>query len=114
MSTNLYIEYDASKALTYKLTSGSGEFVRSNLNVLSINLSSPAVLSLGYNTETVITNEQGATTGDNVQPLNTADKASGKADGGLAQTGDVAGIAAVGAVLCAAGVVAFARKRMQH
>lgn len=114
MSTNLYIEYDASKALTYKLTSGSGEFVRSNPNVLSINLSSPAVLSLGYNTETVITNEQGATTGDNVQPLNTADKASDKADGGLAQTGDVAGIAAVGAVLCAAGVAAFARKRMQH
>lgn len=61
MSTNLYIEYDASKALTYKLTSGLGEFVRSNPNVLSINLSSPAVLSLGYNTETVITNEQGAT-----------------------------------------------------
>ncbi len=251
MSTNLYIEYDASKALTYKLTSGSGEFVRSNPNVLSINLSSPAVLSLGYSTETVIANEQGATlshtssgktetdewggtwgddatwsmltlvtdpisgeaadkaeaalkdaigvsdaylldihlldphgnvfeipegdqvtvtlpvpasmslenlhvfhvaddgtvtdmnatvdaeartvsfttthfstfalanvagatTGENVQPLNTADKASGKADGGLAQTGDVAGIAAVGAVLCAAGVVAFARKRMQH
>lgn len=244
MSTNLYIEYDASKALTCKLTSGSGEFVRSNPNVLSINLSSPAVLSLGYNTETVITNEQGATlthtpnsgengndgwwsmltlvtdqvageaadkaaaalqdavevigdvyvldihlldplgnpvdfpegeqatvtlpvpasmslenlhvfhvaddgtvtdmnatvdaeartvsfttthfstfalanvagatTGDNVQPLNTADKASGKADGGLAQTGDVAGIATVGAVLCAAGVAAFARKRMQR
>lgn len=51
---------------------------------------------------------------EQVQPLNTADKASDKADGGLAQTGDVAGIAAVGAVLCAAGVVAFARKRMQH
>ena len=61
-----------------------------------------------------LANVAGATTGDNVQPLNTADKASGKADGGLAQTGDVAGIATVGAVLCAAGVAAFARKRMQR
>mgnify|MGYP004592802195 CR=1 FL=1 len=61
-----------------------------------------------------LANVAGATTGDNVQPLNTADKASGKADSGLAQTGDVAGIAAVGAVLCAVGVAAFARKRMQH
>lgn len=239
MSTNLYIEYDASKALTCKLTSGSGEFVRSSPNVLSINLTSPAVLSLGYSTETVITNEQGATLthtpnsgengndgwwsmltlvtdqvvgeaadkaaaalqgaveviddvyvldihlldplgnpidfpegeqatvtlpvpasmslenlhvfhvaddgtvtdmnatvdadartvsfttthfstfalanvaggqGEQVQPLNTADKAGD----GLAKTGDVSGIAAIGAVACAAGVALIARKRMQH
>lgn len=239
MSTNLYIEYDASKALACKLTSGSGEFARSNPNVLSINLSSPAVLSLGYSTETVITNEQGATLthtpnsgengndgwwsmltlvtdqvvgeaadkaaaalqdaveviggvyvldihlldplgnpidfpegeqatvtlpvpasmslenlrvfhvaddgtvtdmnatvdaeartvsfttthfstfalanvaggqGEQVQPLNTADKAGD----GLVKTGDVSGIAAIGAVACAAGVALIARKRMQH
>ena len=61
MSTNLSIEYDASKALTYKFTSGSGDAVRANPSVLSINLSSPAVLSLGYSTETVVANEQGAT-----------------------------------------------------
>lgn len=62
MSSNFWVDYDPAKALSYGFASGTGTIGRAGgPNTLSINLSSPAVLSLGYSTETVIANEQGAT-----------------------------------------------------
>lgn len=63
-STALWITYDLSKSLAYGFASGSGTISRvGGPNTLSINLSSPSVLSLGYASDdvTVISNEQGAT-----------------------------------------------------
>lgn len=62
MSTNLWIEWPADKALSYELASGAGTVSRvGGPNTLSINLSAPSTLKLRTATETVIWNEQGAT-----------------------------------------------------
>ena len=62
MSTNLWIEWPADKALRYELSAGAGTVSRvGGPHTLTINLSAPSTLTLLTATETIIANEQGAT-----------------------------------------------------
>ena len=61
MSTNLWVEWPADKALSYELSAGAGTVSRvGGPNTLTINLSAPSTLTLRTSTETVIANDQGA------------------------------------------------------
>lgn len=62
MSTNLWVDYPADKALSYELSAGAGTISRAGgPNTLAINLSAPSTLKLRAASETVIANEDGAT-----------------------------------------------------